>query len=584
MKLGQLQKMGIVGLTKLMCIILFLSRWSPKLKKFFAAKMFHYWAKDYIKLVYEFDPQLRQTVNKITVVLPSYGCEYFWQRGGCQMCGFNNEIKRYDIREWPPRTVEIWIKAILLAVGYVFNQINCSKSVVVWIFNAGSFFNEREFLPAWQKAVWRFCRDHKVNKVVVESRPEYVLEFRENIKQAKSFLGEVNLGVNIGLESADDGIREKYIKKGFSRQQYQQAVNWLKLMGVRVGSYILAGAPYLSSQEICHSVVNSARWAWQAGSDDVHLEVYCVQSNTAWEKLYRQRKLELLSLWDIVYIVRQLENISSNWTLGGFSDWPPPIAAPTSCPKCAPFLKSALNFIRERHNLQPLTKISCFCYNQKEDKTMSEKQRPEAKIIYRSAVLKDIPQLVDLEQRVWGPEMAAGEDIWRSRINIFPEGVIIAEKEGQIVGVAVSLLVKWKYPEGYYPSWAEVSANGYITNHAPDGDVMYGVNITAGLDDGAVAVGLLHHSIRLRLSLRQVKRGLVGARIPSLKKRFSFCKPTKEQVIQIAPSDPLVKFFLANGFKLLDVREDYFPPDQDSWGWGAILEFVHHPSIGLEDI
>jgi hypothetical protein len=48
--------------------------------------------------------------------------------------------------------------------------------------------------------------------------------------------------------------------------------------------------------------------------------------------------------------------------LGEFSDWPKPIAVPSACPKCEPFILAALDTLRKTHNTKILNSLpNCGC-------------------------------------------------------------------------------------------------------------------------------------------------------------------------------------------------------------------------------
>jgi hypothetical protein len=62
-----------------------------------------------------------------------------------------------------------------------------------------------------------------------------------------------------------------------------------------------------------------------------------------------------------------------------------------------------------------------------------------------------------------------------NHIKIFPEGQIVIEKDGIIVGSASTM--RSNFPE-HDPTYLEITDNLWITNtHVPDGDWMYGIDI-----------------------------------------------------------------------------------------------------------
>jgi hypothetical protein len=74
--------------------------------------------------------------------------------------------------------------------------------------------------------------------------------------------------------------------------------------------------------------------------------------------------------------------------------------------------------------------------------------------------------------------MAAYGMIWppfflQSHMNIFPEGQLIAEVDGRIVGSSSSLIVSLR-PDYAEHTWYEITGQGLFTNHDPNGDSLYG--------------------------------------------------------------------------------------------------------------
>ncbi len=201
----------------------------------------------------------------------------------------------------------------------------------------------------------------------------------------------------------------------------------------------------------------------------------------------------------------------------------------------------------------------------------------EKKTVYRQPTMDDIGKLCELEKNVWGEEMGANREKWESRLNIFPEGIFLAEKDSHLVGVSVLHRVRWDYPEGEFPTWQEITANGYITNHNNNGDVLYGVNMSVIF--GHPGVARIFTSLAVQLKNKyMIQRGLLGVRIPSLKryikkKGIVESQLTPEIILSVSRKDPEVRFFCSyDNLKVIAAKQDYFPIDKDSLGWGIILE------------
>ena len=197
----------------------------------------------------------------------------------------------------------------------------------------------------------------------------------------------------------------------------------------------------------------------------------------------------------------------------------------------------------------------------------------EKKIVYRQPTMDDIDKLCELEKNVWGEEMGADRKKWESRLNIFPDGIQIAEFDNRIIGAVATVIVDWNYVDGYLPTWAEMSGEGLITNHNPQGNVMLGIDLAVVTVKYGVANRLVQFTKDLQIK-KNIFAGGLGCRIPSLAEyvaKNSINNITKELVEKVAKTDVHVYFWKKNGFKIVAARKDFFPPDIESLGWGLIL-------------
>lgn len=200
----------------------------------------------------------------------------------------------------------------------------------------------------------------------------------------------------------------------------------------------------------------------------------------------------------------------------------------------------------------------------------------ENNFVVRYPSLDDVPALVELEKDVWKEEMAASDDKWVSRINTFSKGIGLAEENGYLAGVMVTLIINWDYSAKDYPTWEEISGDGFLQNHDIKGDTMYGIDIAVLSNKPGVAQKLVETAVN-DMRARKLKRGIIGSRIPILSKyaeKHRLTDLNQSQVEAIALKDPTVRFFVHNGFTILKARENYFSVDQESLGWGIIMEIV----------
>src|SRR5690554_5652410 len=98
----------------------------------------------------------------------------------------------------------------------------------------------------------------------------------------------------------------------------------------------------------------------------------------------------------------------------------------------------------------------------------------ETKINIRNIEKKDFPAILELQLECF-PNMSPWKiEQLESHIRKFPEGQICVEYDDQIIGSCASLIVNFNdYLEQH--TYSEITDNGYITNHNPNGENLYGM-------------------------------------------------------------------------------------------------------------
>ena len=200
-----------------------------------------------------------------------------------------------------------------------------------------------------------------------------------------------------------------------------------------------------------------------------------------------------------------------------------------------------------------------------------------SQIIIRQMTFSDIPNVVDLQQRVFpGMPTWVSEEL-AHHLAVFPEGQIVATDEtGHILGSASSLIIDWDdYSED--AKWSTITGNGSFDTHNPLGKTLYGADM--GVDPSAHrrGIGSMFYEMRKKLIRdRGLKRLLTGGRIPGYAQVASQMTPMEyvTEVISGRIKDPTLSFQLANGMVVLDVVPQYLD-DRQSRGFATLLEWLN---------
>ncbi|TXK85304.1 bifunctional GNAT family N-acetyltransferase/carbon-nitrogen hydrolase family protein [Paenibacillus sp. N3.4] len=199
----------------------------------------------------------------------------------------------------------------------------------------------------------------------------------------------------------------------------------------------------------------------------------------------------------------------------------------------------------------------------------------ETKIIIRNIEQKDFGQIIEL-QKICFPNMKPWQiDQMESHTRIFPEGQICVEIDGEIIGSCSSLIVNFDhYVEQH--TYAEITDKGYIRNHNPRGENLYGMEVMVHPEYRRMKIGRRLYEARKRLAEKlNLKSIIVGGRIPGYHNYSDKMSPREyaEEVLQQNIYDPVLTFQMMNGFTLKRILINYLPDDEESEHFAALLEW-----------
>lgn len=201
----------------------------------------------------------------------------------------------------------------------------------------------------------------------------------------------------------------------------------------------------------------------------------------------------------------------------------------------------------------------------------------EKKVVLRQITAEDFEALVELQQLCF-PGMKPWERKQiESQIRIFPEGQLCIEYEGKVVASASSLVVDFDGYEDWH-NWQSIAANGYITNHDPEGDTLYGIEIMVHPRFRGMRLARRLYDARKDLARSMdLARIIIGGRIPGYGKHADemTARQYVEMVMRRGTYDAVLTTQVANGFVLKELIPNYFPADADSRGYATHLEWTN---------
>jgi predicted amidohydrolase/ribosomal protein S18 acetylase RimI-like enzyme len=199
----------------------------------------------------------------------------------------------------------------------------------------------------------------------------------------------------------------------------------------------------------------------------------------------------------------------------------------------------------------------------------------EKQVTLRNTRIEDYDAIRDMAERCFPGMQPWGRDQIESQLRFFPEGQFCIEIEGRVVASANSLIVDFDDYESWH-NWKEIADNGYIRNHDPEGDTLYGIEIMVDPEFRGMKLARRLYEARKRLCQdRNIRRIIIAGRIPGYGAHADEMSAREyvERVMNKEYFDPVLTVQLSNGFTLERLIPDYFPGDTASRGYATFLEW-----------
>ena len=197
---------------------------------------------------------------------------------------------------------------------------------------------------------------------------------------------------------------------------------------------------------------------------------------------------------------------------------------------------------------------------------MSQKKfmTPRGEALLRQVEVDDIPALIQLNKDCF-PAMAEQNVVWnhaqlKNHLRLFPEGQLLVEIDGTVVGAVASLIVHLGADSYRAHTYAGITDGGYFHNHDPQGDTLYGADVYAHPQYRGIGIGHeLYQARRELCTRRNLRRILAGGRVHGYAAVAEQLTP--EQYVAEVESgkrtDMVLSFQLREGFVVRGVLHNY---------------------------
>ena len=185
------------------------------------------------------------------------------------------------------------------------------------------------------------------------------------------------------------------------------------------------------------------------------------------------------------------------------------------------------------------------------------------------------------------PHELMTEEHFLSHCRIFPEGDFVVLDEDRVIGLGSGFLTIFDFDDHHH-TFKEIIAEGYYTNHNPDGDWYYGGDISVHPDYRGRGIGKLLYEARKKLVRKRNLKGIVaGGVLPdyaNYKGKLSI-PDYVEKVVAGELSDGTLSFQLKNGFEVRGLLENYIHDDaSDNWATLIVWDNPDYQLVSPNDL
>ena len=195
----------------------------------------------------------------------------------------------------------------------------------------------------------------------------------------------------------------------------------------------------------------------------------------------------------------------------------------------------------------------------------------------REMRLEDCAAIRALQRRVRANVAPWSLQQLESQRHIFPEGQLVAEVDGEIVGAASSFIVHWN-DRDLEQRWDALTGEGYFTTHDPHGRTLFAPDLVVDVTHRGFGAGRALYQARRRLCRSlNLRRILMTARLAGYGAMQDAMPPERYamKVLWGDIADADIGFALAQGFQYCGVLRDFHAAGADACGHAALLAWIN---------
>jgi archaeosine synthase beta-subunit len=283
------------------------------------------------------------------IILAAGGCT----AATCTMCPIPNEAY-YGLK------LHFTPEDLLRQFQAAFDSEPIDSYQLISVYNSGNWFTNREIPAAARQDIYQAIARSTCEGIMVESLPQFITP--QAIEEAKTYLGNKRLIVGIGLQSADDVVRNVCINTTCTREQFERASYLLWDHNYTPKVYLMVKPPFLTEREAVADAIGSIQYVAELGYEDVSICPTRIAPYTVVAELVKHRMFTSPSLWTVVDTLKRVSTTCririACLDLDGKDD---DTIYPHTCPSCTRILRDALKIYNIERDLSAINTLNCSC-------------------------------------------------------------------------------------------------------------------------------------------------------------------------------------------------------------------------------
>lgn len=225
----------------------------------------------------------------LQICFKSIGCRYYLN-GFCIMCDYG-------------KGVNITKKELESSFDEAISK--SKEPIKILLLNTyGSILDSDEIKDDCFLSLLNKISETDIKNIIFETH--YTTICKEKLSTIKNILKDKRISFELGLESANKETRKNCLLKNIDNELFLEKIKLIHSFNMNAIANILVGIPFLNTKEQLNDSLNSIIWCFENGIDEVDLFPINIKPYTLLEKLYKDKKYNVISHWLLIELLNKV--------------------------------------------------------------------------------------------------------------------------------------------------------------------------------------------------------------------------------------------------------------------------------------